>query len=422
MGRLLYYTKSVCPMCLETVYAAIEEECDGIYMKKECKEHGGFKTLVWRDNAKNYLKWLSFGGMDVEKLPRTTGEVDREIGEVSFSGEACAQPCSGALMTTNRCNNNCPVCFTRDSSEPLYEPSLDECKNLIIQYKNKAGDNALLELCGGEPTVREDIFEISKFASQNGFHYIQLNTNGIELAKSGEYCEKLKASGVTTVYLGFDGVTQKPYINKYGRDMLGIKTSALENCKKAGLAVVLVTCVIPQVNDNELGDIVAFAKANMPTVKGIYLQPISYFGIYPKGDIRRITIPEVLRSLELQTDGEIKASNFSPGAYEHPQCSFNGCFMLAKGNRLKSLTSFSKKERNPEGYKRIRRSIKNTWMPGRVPMLTIGGMAFQDAWNIDILRIMSCSVQIIGWDNKMIPLCSKYLTSCSGEKIHPGIS
>ena len=52
MGRLLYYTKSVCPMCLETVYAAIEEECDGIYMKKECKEHGGFKTLVWRDNAK----------------------------------------------------------------------------------------------------------------------------------------------------------------------------------------------------------------------------------------------------------------------------------------------------------------------------------------------------------------------------------
>ena len=119
-------------------------------------------------------------------------------------------------MTTNRCNNNCPVCFTRDSSEPLYEPSLDECKNLIIQYKNKAGDNALLELCGGEPTVREDIFEISKFASQNGFHYIQLNTNGIELAKSGEYCEKLKASGVTTAYLGFDGVTQKPYINKYG--------------------------------------------------------------------------------------------------------------------------------------------------------------------------------------------------------------
>jgi uncharacterized radical SAM superfamily Fe-S cluster-containing enzyme len=422
MGRMLYYTKSVCPVCIETVYAAIEEECDGIYMNKECKEHGEFKTLIWRDNTENYLKWLSFGGMDVEKLPRSAGEADREIGEVSFASEACVQPCSSALMTTNRCNNNCPVCFTRDNNEPLYEPSLDECKDLIIQYKNKAGNNALLELCGGEPTVREDIFEISKFASENGFDYIQLNTNGIELAKSGEYCEKLKANGITTVYLGFDGVTQKPYIKKYGRDILGIKKASLENCKKAGLAVVLVACVIPNVNDNELGSIIAFAKANMPTVKGIYLQPISYFGIYPKEDIGRITIPEVLRNLELQTDGEIKSSDFSPGTYEHPQCSFNGCFILDKDNRLKSLTGFSKKERNPDGYKRIRQSIKKAWTPSRVPMLTIGGMAFQDAWNIDMLRIMSCSVQIIGRDNKMIPLCSKYLTSCSGEKVHPGIN
>jgi uncharacterized radical SAM superfamily Fe-S cluster-containing enzyme len=422
MSKLLYYTKSVCPICLETVYAAIAEEHDGIYMNKECGEHGSFKTLIWGDKAENYYRWLSFGGMDVEKLPRTAEEADKTIGEQSFEGEACRQSCSSALMTTGRCNSNCPVCFTRDSNEPLYEPSLDECKNLILQYKNKAGDGALLELCGGEPTVREDIFDIAKFASAEGFDYIQLNTNGIELAGGSGYCERLKANGITTVYLGFDGVTEKPYITKYGKEMLDIKRSALENCKKAGLAVVLVTCIIPHENDNELGDIIAFAKANMPAVKGVYLQPISYFGAYPKDNIRRITIPEVLRSLELQTDGEISVNDFSPGAYEHPQCSFNGCFMLGKDNRLKSLTTFSKKERSPEGYKKIRQSIKKAWMPSRVPMLTIGGMAFQDAWNIDILRIMRCSVQIIGRDNKMIPLCSKYLTSCSGRKVHPGIN
>ncbi len=88
-----------------------------------------------------------------------------------------------------------------------------------------------LELCGGEPTVREDIFEISKFASQNGFDYIQLNKQN--KLKKREYW-RLKASGVITVYLGFDGVTKKPYINKYGRDMLDIKRSALENCKRPG--------------------------------------------------------------------------------------------------------------------------------------------------------------------------------------------
>ena len=422
MSRFLYYTKSVCPVCLATVYATIVEEQDGIYMNKNCREHGNFHTLIWEDNADNYYQWLSCGGLDVENLPHTAEEADKAIGEQSFEREACEQSCSGALMTTSRCNSNCPVCFTRDSNEPLYESSLDECKNLIRQYKNKAGAGALLELCGGEPTVREDLADISRFASTNGFDYIQLNTNGIELARSGEYCKRLKESGITTVYLGFDGVTEKPYIAKYGRIMFDIKKSAVKNCKEAGLAVVLVTCIIPHENDEELGDIIAFAKANMPTVRGIFLQPISYFGIYPEGNIRRITIPEVLRYLEAQTNGEISINDFSPGAYEHPQCSFNGCFMLDKNNRLKSLTKLSKKERSPEGYKKIRQFVRKTWMPGEIPMLTIGGMAFQDVWNIDILRIMRCSVQIIGRDGRMIPLCSKYLTSCSGEKLLPKIN
>lgn len=422
MSRPLYYTKSVCPICLKMVNAEIAEENALIYMNKKCSEHGSFKTLIWEDNAENYYRWLSFGGIDIEKLPNTVQEADRVIGKHSFEGEACRKACSGALMTTGRCNSNCPVCFTRDSNEPLYEPSLDECKAMIMQYKKRAGEGAPLELCGGEPTVRKDIFEISEYASISGFDYIQLNTNGIELATSYEYCMKLRGKGITTVYLGFDGVTERPYIAKYGKKMLDIKKSALENCKKAGLAVVLVTCIIPYVNDNELGGIVAFAKTNMPTVKGVYLQPISYFGIYPKEGNRRITIPKVLKKLELQTDGEISVNDFSPGAYEHPQCSFNGCFMLSKDNRLKSLTSFSKKESSTDGYERIRQSIKKAWMPSRVPILTIGGMAFQDAWNIDILRVLKCSVQIIGRDYRMIPLCSKYLTSCSGEKVHPGIS
>lgn len=422
MSKILYYTKSVCPVCLKTVYAAIDEESDGVYMNKSCSEHGNFHTLIWGDNENKYYQWLSYGGVDVEKLPRTVEEVDSIIGKHTFECEACEQPSTAALMTTNRCNSNCPVCFTRDGKEPLYEPSLDECKELIRQYKNKAGAGALLELCGGEPTVREDLGDISGFASANGFDYIQLNTNGIKLAESRLYCKKLKDSAITTVYLGFDGVTEKPYIKKYGRKLLDIKKSAVENCKKAGLAVVLVTCIIPHENDNELGDIIAFAKANMPAVKGVYLQPISYFGIYPEENMKRITIPEVLRYMEAQTNGEISINDFSPGAYEHPQCSFNGCYMLSKDNRLKSLTKFSKKERSPEGYKRIRLSVKKSWMYSEVPMLTIGGMAFQDAWNIDMLRIMKCSVQIIGRDHKMIPLCSKYLTNCSGEKLQPGIN
>ena len=57
----------------------------------------------------------------------------------------------------------------------------------------------------------------------------------------------------------------------------------------------------------------------------------------------------------------------------------------------------------------------------RSTTLTIGGMAFQDAWNIDLLRVKRCSIQIIQKDGRLIPLCSKYLSSVRGEKLFPGI-
>jgi uncharacterized radical SAM superfamily Fe-S cluster-containing enzyme len=54
-------------------------------------------------------------------------------------------------------------------------------------------------------------------------------------------------------------------------------------------------------------------------------------------------------------------------------------------------------------------------------MLTVGGMAFQDGWNIDLLRVQRCSIQILQKDGKRIPLCSKYLNGCNGSRLFPGI-
>ncbi len=417
--RVLYLTKSVCPVCLRRVTAEVAESGGGIYMDKTCPEHGAFSTLIWADTAENYLRWLSFGGMDTDALPKSEGAVEEALGGADFS--LCAQrPVSAALMTTNRCNLDCPVCFTRDKKEALYEPSLEQCAELLRGYRKSAGEDVLLELCGGEPTVRGDILELASSARDLGFDFIQLNTNGLRLAESEEFCAALRASGVTTVYLGFDGVTEKPYLAKYGRPMLEIKRAAVDNCAKAGLAVVLVTCVIPGENDGELGGIVAFAKEHMPAVKGLYLQPISYFGIYPRDGMPRITIPDILRRLSEQT-GELSPGDFSPGAYEHPQCSFQACYLLDRRERLVPLTRFSPRREDPNSCSRVRASIRSTWLPGERKMLTVGGMAFQDGWNADLMRTLRCSIQIIQKDGSLAPLCGKYLSGCDGSRILPGI-
>ena len=42
-------TRSVCPVCLQNLPAALCRREDGrIFMEKTCPEHGSFQTLIWQ--------------------------------------------------------------------------------------------------------------------------------------------------------------------------------------------------------------------------------------------------------------------------------------------------------------------------------------------------------------------------------------
>ena len=118
---------------------------------------------------------------------------------------------------------------------------------------------------------------------------------------------------------------------------------------------------------------------------------------------------------------DVSEQDFGPGSYDHSQCSFNAAYALAKSGRLMPLTRFAPRSPSPDAVHRVRRNLMTAWTPSERKTLTIGGMAFQDAWNIDLLRVKRCSIQIIQKDGKLIPLCSKYLSSVRGEKLFPGI-
>lgn len=417
MDELIRETKSVCPACLRVVDARIVEAGDGIYMEKHCIAHGKYRTLIWEDTRENYERWLEYGGL------RMAG---REYGDCPHACGLCGlhqnAPCSAALMVTGRCDMDCAVCFTQAGESGQYEPSLRELTGLLEYYREAAGEGSPLEFCGGEPTVRGDLPELAAIARDMGFDYIQLNTNGLRIGSDPGYARALKDNGITTVYLGFDGVSPGPYLYKYGRDMRGPKYRALESCRDAGLAVVLVPCVIRGVNDGEVGGIIGVAKQWMPTVRGVYFQPVSYFGKYPKGGQRRITIPALLREIERQTGGEVPRDSFLPAACEHPQCSFGGYFMRDSQGRLRQLTRFHKRTPEVNAVERVRHMTKKTWGPGNGMQLAIGGMAFQDAWNLDLERLQRCTICIIGRDKRLIPLCAKYLTGGENQRLYGGIS
>lgn len=48
--------------------------------------------------------------------------------------------------------------------------------------------------------------------------------------------------------------------------------------------------------------------------------------------------------------------------------------------------------------------------------LCISGMAFQDAWNIDLQRLRRCCIHVAAGNGKLIPFCAYYLTNSTGVR------
>jgi 7,8-dihydro-6-hydroxymethylpterin dimethyltransferase len=53
--------------------------------------------------------------------------------------------------------------------------------------------------------------------------------------------------------------------------------------------------------------------------------------------------------------------------------------------------------------------------------LCISGMAFQDAWNVDLERLRRCCVHVVTPGRKLVPFCVYYMTNSTGQRlIHAG--
>jgi len=450
MKEILKETESLCPVCLKRIPAGIVAENNKVYLEKSCPGHGDYKVIIWRNDAEHYLKWAKFGGDRIPTGPKK--RLTEHNGGCPYDCGICPDheqdTSSAAIMTTNRCNLHCPICFTYGDEGPVYEPSLDSIKRMYQVVLDTCGTYPV-ELCGGEPTVRDDLPQVIAAGKEMGFDHIQINTNGIRLAKDKEYLSRLKEAGATTIYLQFDGVTDEVYRYTRGTSLFDLKVQAINNCAEVKIGVTLVPTVIPKVNFEQIGDIIRFAKRWVPTVKGVYFQPISYFGRYSgtPGDSDRLTIPDILRAIEEQTQGELRESNFVPPVCEHPHCSFSGFFILMEDGRLLATTHLQPRQINEDGAEHSRRFAKQYWRfveeddvqlypPSQYEptsfnsffqrlqreYLYISGMAFQDVWNIDLERLKRCCIHIVTFTGKMVPLCAKYLTSVDGQRLYPGIA
>ena len=320
-------TKSLCPECGKPLDAEVYDEGGKVYIKKTCSVHGEFINTYWND-VETYDRVRDYE-------PSITSVENPSVDDISTCPSNCGL-CSkhetstvlGLIDVTNRCNLKCPVCFANAAaSGRLFEPTQDEIRQMLKNLRSlKPHPTPAVQYAGGEPTVRKDIVELVKMAKDEGFTHVQIATNGLKLAMKENLAKELKDAGLNTVYLAFDGVTPEPYINNRGRDLLPYKLDAIENCRKAGLGIVLVPTLIKGVNDHQVGDIIKFAFDHNENIYGVNFQPVSFAGRTPSDQVekQRITIPDFIQIIEDQTDGDVKTTDFYPPSSVEPIAKFIG--------------------------------------------------------------------------------------------------
>lgn len=296
---------SICPECMEIIKATLYPEKGKVWIKKNCKEHGDFKDIFY-GNIELYYKCEEFwfgDGKGVENPPITKATIcPEQCGLCNMHTSHSGLP---IMDLTNRCNMTCPVCFANaNAAGYLYEPSYDEVIRMLealINQKPVAADR--VQFSGGEPTVRPDFLDIVRKATEMGFYYIQVNTNGIKMADL-EFAQAAREAGVQNLYLQFDGLTDEVYQKTRGKkSLLEYKLKTIENARKMKMDVILVPTLVKGFNNDQVGEIVKFAVENHDVISGIAFQPVSFVGRYSQSHIleKRYTLADLALDIEKQT-------------------------------------------------------------------------------------------------------------------------
>ena len=256
--------RSFCNTCGNLVTARQQPRDGQVFLVKECPDCGVTETLISAD-ADRYL---------------TKRHLDGQHAEPAGCGLNCLecrrkrQPSFIFLDITNRCNSNCPICINNTPSMGfLFEPPLEYFKK-IFDYFARLEPRPAVQLFGGEPTVRDDLFDIIAMARSRGLR-VRVVTNGLRLANE-EYCRKLVGSRAT-ILIAYDGANTETYRVLRGNEKyLQAKQKALDNISRLhGAKVALMTCVAKGFNDAELPELLKFCHERRDFIRGVYFLPLA---------------------------------------------------------------------------------------------------------------------------------------------------
>jgi uncharacterized radical SAM superfamily Fe-S cluster-containing enzyme len=256
------------------IKAQIIERDGQIWMIKDCPTHGHFEDLMAIDSK--FLKHIeaNFPGRDI---------ASHNDEKLHNHGSSTIKYGRGAVLTvdlTNRCNMMCDPCFM-DANQVgfVHELSMEDIKEILDNAISiKPRRQMSVQFSGGEPTISPYFIEGIRYARKVGYNSVQAATNGIEFAKSKEFCREAAEAGLRFVYLQFDGIGNDANSHRQVGNLFDVKLRAINNLHEAGVDIVLVTTLVNGINNDQVGSVVRFALENPKKIAFVSFQPVSFTG------------------------------------------------------------------------------------------------------------------------------------------------
>jgi len=167
-----------------------------------------------------------------------------------------SKPLVVLLYLTHACNANCRYCSLPHKKHPN-ELTTKEWKMVILELRKWLG-TFYLNLCGGEPFLRKDIFEIIDFANKIGI-ITDVTTNGSLF--DNEKIKKTINSHLPKIIFSLEGVRKETHDELREKGQFDKIMFAINLLKNKKINITLNT-VINRYNLDELPDLVKFAHKN----------------------------------------------------------------------------------------------------------------------------------------------------------------
>jgi len=243
--------------------------------------------------------------------------------------------------TTQRCNLHCMHCYSQ-SENKMYpnELSTEEAKYFITDL-GKFQVPVLL-FSGGEPMMREDLFELAKLASNSGIRPV-MSTNGTLITKGA--AEKIKQTGFSYVGVSLDGIGQTNNHFRGAPDAFEKATEGIRNCMGAGVKTGL-RLTVSKYNYADVSAIFDFIETEkIPRVCFYHLAYVGRGTHIAKDDLTHEQTRQFMDTLLSK-------------AYEFQQKGLNTEILTVDNHADAAYIYLKIKEKNPEQAKQVMRLLK----------------------------------------------------------------